>query len=112
MRTDRACGWTYAALISLLAMLAAIPGIGFGQSHATPASPTPAPQGTAAPAPAAQSATPAVPVILFDGRGNVAQIPFEFSGNEILIPMHVNRLQPSPVSYTHLDVYKRQVVDD
>jgi hypothetical protein len=95
MRTDRACGWTYAALISLLAMLAAIPGIGFGQSHATPASPTPAPQGTAAPAPAAQSATPAVPVILFDGRGNVAQIPFEFSGNEILIPMHVNRLQPS-----------------
>ena len=33
--------------------------------------------------------------VQFDGGGNVAQVPFEFSGSEILIPIHVNRLQPS-----------------
>jgi len=44
----------------------------------------------------AQSAPPTTAYILFDDKGNVAQIPFEFSGNEILMPIHINRLQPSP----------------
>ncbi len=37
----------------------------------------------------------ALSFVQFDGGGNVAQIPFELSGNEILIPIHINRLQPS-----------------
>ncbi|MGA8104563.1 MAG: PDZ domain-containing protein [Candidatus Acidiferrales bacterium] len=91
MRTERTRGWTYAALISLVGVLAAIPGIGFGQSNTAPASPAPA-----APPPTARPAVPsALSFVQFDGSGNVAQIPFELSGNEILIPIHINRLQPS-----------------
>jgi hypothetical protein len=100
MRTDRARGWICAALISLLAVVVAFPGLLFGQSSATPATNAPAAQNaTAPPAPAggpAQSAPPTTAYILFDDKGNVAQIPFEFSGNEILMPIHINRLQPSP----------------
>src|ERR1700683_3026853 len=96
MRTDRYRGWTCAALISLLAVLAAIPGIGFGQSSTAPASSAPAAQGPAAPPPTASPVMPAaLSFVQFDGGGNVAQIPFELSGNEILIPIHINRLQPS-----------------
>jgi PDZ domain len=102
MRTDRTRGWTWAALISLLAVLAAIPGIGFGQSNTAPASKAPAAQ-AAPPAPGAAppppAYVPAVPSALafaqFDAGGNVAQVPFELSGNEILIPIHINRLQPT-----------------
>src|ERR1700677_906987 len=102
MRTDRTRGWTWAALISLLAVLAAIPGIGFGQSNTAPARKAPAAQ-AAPPAPGAAppppAYVPAVPSALalaqLDAGGNVAQVPFELSGNEILIPIHINRLQPT-----------------
>jgi hypothetical protein len=98
MRIDRTRGGTCAALISLAALLAGIPSVGFGQSSTVPASTAPAAQDAAAPpsaGAAAQSALPTLPFIVFDGGGNVAQVPFEFSGSEILMPIHVNRTQPS-----------------
>jgi PDZ domain len=98
MRIDRSRGWTCAALISLAALLAAIPSIGFGPSSTAPASTAPAAQDAGTPPPASaagQSALPTLPFIVFDGGGNVAQVPFEFSGSEILMPIHVNRTQPS-----------------
>jgi hypothetical protein len=104
MRIDRTYGGACAALISILAVLAAIPGFGFAQSAAPAASTPNTSQDTAAPPPAANpAASPVVPgtprtlpLILFDGGGNVAQVPFEFSSSEILVAVHINLLQPSP----------------
>jgi hypothetical protein len=69
-----------------------IPSVGFGQSstgscqhRARRAGYRRSPPPLIRRVPVVPGAPPTLPFIVFDGGGNVAQVPFEFSGSEILI---------------------------